>query len=602
MKILVSCVPFDGGKSGISVYIRHLTAALAAQGEKLTLIVEADAAEFFPGYDRIVLPRFCRRALFSMLYHLFVLPFRIRFRDYDMAILTAANRRAFCRYPIFTAAVVHDLSQYHIPTKYDRFRMFYIRHLLPHYVRKARAVVAISRSTAADLREYWRIPAAKIHVIPDGLSLPPESGAEAASWLREKGVTRPYILYISRLEHPGKNHVNLIRAFNELPAEIADGFDLLLPGAPWSGADAVFAEAAASPRAKQIHFPGFVPSELLPDLYRRAACYVFPSFFEGFGLSLIEAMHYGTPCCCSATSSLGEIGEGAAELFDPESPGAIAAALAAVLGSPERREELRTAGLRRAAEFSWERAAAAFRELPRRPLILGVPCDNETMEEALERLDELARKRSGFAAFINAHCLNVAVSDPEYRAVLNRADAVWPDGSGVRLAGRILRFPVPENVNGTDMFPLIAAKPYRIYMLGAAPGVAELAMKKARERFPSAHFVGASHGYFADAAAERAAIERINAADPDILLVAMGVPRQELWIDRHRGELRCGVALAVGGLLDFVSERIPRAPAWMRRCGIEWCYRLYQEPVRLFRRYIIGNPLFVLRVWRSRGR
>ena len=596
MKILFSCVPFDGGKSGISVYLRQLTAALAARGEKLTLIVESDAAEFFPEFDRIVLPRFCRRALFSMLYHLFVLPFRIRFRDYDMAILGAANRRAFCRYPIFTAAVVHDLSQYHIPTKYDRFRMFYIRHLLPHYVRKARAVAAISRSTAADLRKYWRIPEEKIHVIHNGLSLAPESGADAGAWLREHGVTRPYLLYISRLEHPGKNHVNLIRAFELLPDAVADGFDLVLAGAPWSGAEEVFAAAAASLRADHIRFPGFVPAELLPDLYRKAAAYVFPSFYEGFGLSLIEAMHYGTPCCCSRSSSLGEIGEGAAELFDPERPEAIAAALNSVLTSPERRDALRAAGFRRAAEFSWEKAAAEFCRLPRRPRILGVPCDNVTMAEALERLDELVRQRSGFAAFINAHCLNVASADPEYRAVLNRADAVWPDGSGVRLAGRLRRFPVPENVNGTDMFPLIASKPYRIYMLGAAPGVAEQAMKKARERWPAAQFVGASHGYFADAADERAAIDRINAADPDILLVAMGVPRQEKWIDRHRGELRCGVALAVGGLLDFVSERIPRAPAWMRRHGIEWCYRLYQEPLRLFRRYIIGNPLFVLRV------
>ncbi len=111
MKILLSCVPFDGGKSGISVYIRHLVAALAAQHQELTLIVEADAAQFFPEHRKIVLPRFCRRALFSMLYHLFILPFRIRFRQFDMMILCAANRRALCRYPIFTAAVVHDLSQ-----------------------------------------------------------------------------------------------------------------------------------------------------------------------------------------------------------------------------------------------------------------------------------------------------------------------------------------------------------------------------------------------------------------------------------------------------------------------------------------------------------
>jgi len=216
--------------------------------------------------------------------------------------------------------------------------------------------------------------------------------------------------------------------------------------------------------------------------------------------------------------------------------------------------------------------------------------------QARDRLDELIRRRSGFAAFINAHCLNIACKDPAYVDILNRADAVWPDGSGIRMAGRIRRFPVPENVNGTDMFPLICAKPYRIFMLGAAPGVAEKAMANAQAEFPGAQFVGAAPGFFADEAEERAVIRRINALDPDVLLVAMGVPRQEKWIDEHRSKLVCGVVMAVGGLLDFVSGRIPRAPLWMRKLGIEWCYRLYQEPVRLFRRYVIGNPLFLLRV------
>ena len=595
MKILLSCVPFDGGRSGISVYLKHLVAALAAQGQQLTLILEADAVSFFPGYPRIVLPRCCRNALVSMLYHLFVLPFRIRFREFDMMILGAANRRALCRYPIFTAAVVHDLSQYHVPTKYDPFRMFYIKHLLPHFVRKAQSVTAISRSTAKDLRDFWHVPDDKISVIPDGLSLSTENARDAGEWLREHGIGRPFILYLSRLEHPGKNHVNLIRAYDRLPPELADRYDLVLPGAAWNGAEAVFRAARESPRADHIHFPGFVASELLISLYEKAACYCFPSFFEGFGLSLIEAMHCGVPCACSDCSSLREIGEGAALLFDPADPEDIARALTQLLESGECREKLRKAGAERAALYTWENAAAAFVRLPRRARIFGVPCDCVTMDEALARLDEMVRKRSSFGAFVNAHCLNIACGDREYVGILNRADAVWPDGSGIRMAGKIRGFPVPENVNGTDMFPLICARPYRIFMLGAGPGVAEKAMAAAREKFPAAQFVGAASGFFADASEERAVIRRINALDPDILLVAMGVPKQEKWIAAHRDELVCGAALAVGGLLDFVSGRIPRAPVWMRRMGIEWCWRLWQEPVRMFRRYVIGNPLFLFR-------
>jgi len=595
MKILLSCVPFDGGRSGISVYIRHLVAALEARKQDLTLIVESDARAFFPGRSLIVLPRCCRFAAVSMLYHLFVLPFRIKFKKFDMAILCAANRRAFCRYPVFTAAVVHDLSQYHVPAKYDPFRMFYIKHLLPHFVRKAQTVTAISRSTAADLGRFWGIPEEKISVICDGLSLP-AGGADAGKWLAENGVRRPYVLYISRLEHPGKNHVNLIRAWELLPPELSEKYDLVLPGASWNGSDAVFRAAESSPFAGHIHFPGFVPSELLVSLYGRAAGYVFPSLFEGFGLSLLEAMSCGVPCACSDTSSLREIGEGAALLFDPARPEEIASALTELLASETTRERLKSAGLRRAALYTWENAADSFLRLPYRPRIFGVPCDNETMGEALERLEKLVKKRSSFGAFINAHCLNIACRDREYVEILNGADAVWPDGSGVRMAGRIRRFPVPDNVNGTDMFPLICGRPWRIFMLGGAPGVAETALAKAREKFPAAQFVGAAPGFFADGEEERAVIARINALDPDILLVAMGVPKQEKWIARHRKELVCGIALAVGGLLDFVSERIPRAPLWMRKMGIEWCYRLYQEPRRMFRRYVLGNPLFLLRV------
>ena len=597
MKILLSCVPYDHGKSGISVYLHHLTAALTALGHELTLIVESDAAEAFPNYPKVILPNFCRRPLWSMLYHLFVLPFRLRFKEFDMAILGAANRRAFCRYPTFTAAVVHDLSQYHVPAKYDIFRMFYIKWLLPHYVRKAQAIVAISHATAEDLKRHWNIPSSKLHVIYNGLSVSPVEGSSVQPWLQAHGVKRPYILYLSRLEHPGKNHVHLIQAFNALPPELASQFDLLLPGADWNGAEEIYKEAKASRYASHIHFPGFVAPEQLPELYRGAQCYIFPSLAEGFGLSLLEAMHYGVPCACSNTTALGELGAGAALLFDPERPEEITQALAELLASPEKCEELRQKGYQRAREFTWENAAREFATLDRRPKVFGVPCDNVTMDQALKHLDVLIHSpATGFAAFVNAHCLNVACKDNEYRAILNRADAVWPDSAGVRLAGRLRGFPVPSNVNGTDMFPLICQRPYRIYLLGGAPGVADAALEKARAKYPNAQFVGSAPGFFANETEERQVIDQINALQPDILMVAMGVPLQEKWIDRHRNELHVGTAMAVGGLLDFVSERIPRAPKWLRSLGLEWCYRLCQEPRRLFKRYILGNPLFVLRL------
>ena len=215
MKILLSAIPFDNGKSGISVYIREVVKALEAQGHELTLIVEDDGAKEFERFELIRIKK--RNALFSMLYSLFILPFRVKWKKYDFCIMLAANRRVFCRYPLFTIAVVHDLSQYHVPVKYDKFRMFYIKKVLPHYVRKAQSIVAISESTKKDLIKYWHIPEEKITVVYNGFTPPAPVQTEKLK----------QILYISRIEHPGKNHLNLLKAFELLPENLRSTYTLV---------------------------------------------------------------------------------------------------------------------------------------------------------------------------------------------------------------------------------------------------------------------------------------------------------------------------------------------------------------------------------------
>ena len=358
MKMLVSCVPYDGGNSGISTYIREIVSALSEAGNNLTLVVEADAADSFPNYEKIVLPDYCRKPLFSMLYHLFILPFRIDWKKYDCCLVTAANRRFFCRMPIFTMAVVHDLSQYNVKNKYDAFRTFYIKVILPFFVRRADRIIAISLSTASDLKRHWKIPEEKTELVYNGLSLPDCHECHPVSWMERAGIQKPYILYLSRLEHPGKNHVGLIKAYNMLPDDIADKYDLVLPGKEFSGSEFVVEEARKSPRSANIHFTGFIDEADKREAYTNAVCFVFPSFSEGFGLPLIEAMHYGIPCACSNTTSLGEIGNGAALLFNPQNPSEIRDAIVEVITSDATRKRLVTAGIARAAEFSWKKAAS----------------------------------------------------------------------------------------------------------------------------------------------------------------------------------------------------------------------------------------------------
>jgi N-acetylglucosaminyldiphosphoundecaprenol N-acetyl-beta-D-mannosaminyltransferase len=195
--------------------------------------------------------------------------------------------------------------------------------------------------------------------------------------------------------------------------------------------------------------------------------------------------------------------------------------------------------------------------------------------------------------------LNVACQNKEYKQILHDCSAVFADGIGAKIGAKMLGYQVEENVNGTDMFPLLAQKPYRIYLFGGAPGVAEKALEKAKAINGKAEFTGCADGFF-QSKSEEVLLKELSGQKTDILLVALGVPKQEEWIHHHLDQLPGCVAIGVGGLLDFVSERIPRAPLWMRKLNIEWCFRLYCEPLRLFKRYIIGNPLFIARVFQSK--
>ncbi len=238
--------------------------------------------------------------------------------------------------------------------------------------------------------------------------------------------------------------------------------------------------------------------------------------------------------------------------------------------------------------------------------ILGVRIHNATRAEALDRIEGFLREERGHAVFfVNAHCVNVAWSEPGYREALHRADLVLPDGTGMRLAGLLLGRPLRDNVNGTDLFPLLCERLARleapVFLLGALPGLAEKVAAWMMRSYPGIRVAGTHHGYFKPDE-EQEVVRLVAASGAFVLLVAMGVPLQERFIERNLAAMGVRVALGVGGLFDFYSGRIPRAPVWIRRAGLEWFYRLLQEPRRLWRRYLIGNFVFLWRVLRARWR
>jgi len=240
-----------------------------------------------------------------------------------------------------------------------------------------------------------------------------------------------------------------------------------------------------------------------------------------------------------------------------------------------------------------------------RPRVLGLPFDNVSLDEAVaeirRRLDRGLRTR---ALFVNAHCANVAARDTAYRDVIETADLVFADGSGMRLAGRLLGAPVRDNVNGTDLFPLLCAAladgAHPLYLLGAQPGVADEVRQWLAREHPGVVVAGVRDGYF-DPADEAAVIADIRGSGAHLLLVAMGVPAQDLFVARHLDATGVIVAMGVGGLFDFFAGRVPRAPAWLRARGMEWSWRLAQEPRRLWRRYLVGNWTFLGRALAARA-
>lgn len=231
--------------------------------------------------------------------------------------------------------------------------------------------------------------------------------------------------------------------------------------------------------------------------------------------------------------------------------------------------------------------------------LFGLAVTNTSMTQAVDWIVRRAQHRhKTLLNFVNAHCLNTACTHPAYRRVLEQSTRLLPDGSGVSLALRLQGKQLIENLNGTDLFPhLCAAAAQRglsIYLLGAEPGIAARVGDNMVRRYPQLRIAGCRDGFFGDDQND-AVIDAINRSGADILLVAMGVPRQELWLAQNLDRLQSTVNMGVGGLFDFYSERISRAPLWLRRMGMEWTWRLLQEPGRMWRRYVLGNPVFVLR-------
>jgi len=233
--------------------------------------------------------------------------------------------------------------------------------------------------------------------------------------------------------------------------------------------------------------------------------------------------------------------------------------------------------------------------------VLGVGFDNLTMDEAVSRGMEIIKERGGYAVTPNPEIVWMCRNDASVAQAVNGASVVLPDGIGVIYGARILGTPLKEKVPGIDfaarIFKELAAVEGSVYLFGSKPGVAEAAADKIARDYPGLRIVGTHDGYFSD---DRPIIEDINAAAPDLLLVCLGAPKQELWMAEHAGKLNCGLMAGLGGSLDVFSGAVERAPERWQKANLEWLYRLGKEPRRIGR--MLKLPVFLLAVVGSRIR
>jgi len=218
----------------------------------------------------------------------------------------------------------------------------------------------------------------------------------------------------------------------------------------------------------------------------------------------------------------------------------------------------------------------------------------------LEQVKEWSSdNQSRTITYINAHCLNLACKNDRYRTVINQSDLVYPDGISVVWASKFLGGCQLEKVTGRewiyDLCELATEFNLKIYILAGAPGIAIQARDNLVHNWTDLQIVGTSDGYFLEKSNEQI-LQEINSTNPHILLIGMGSPQQEFWLSENRNLINVPICWSVGALFDYVAGIEPSVPSWMNSLGLEWMWRLLIDPKGKWKRYILGNPIFVLRV------
>jgi glycosyltransferase involved in cell wall biosynthesis len=370
MKIGIDTFACDGGVSGVGVYVSQLLRRIPPSGasyelfgwefERYTFKEIAENLEFIPRCS-------INGRTANSVWHLVKYPGFALGRAYDACFFPAAHRRLPYSSPCPSIGTVHTMAAYWGSRKTREHLGAVIRMVLPNALRRLDRIIAVSHWVKQELVEMIRVKESKIEVVPNGVDLsvyyPRPRHDESVVLIQPYSFRRPYILYASRIDHPAKNHIRLIKAFEIFRERTRYPHRLILAGKDGVGAHKVRKRAARSPFRHDIFFTGQFPSSSLPELTAGADIVVFPSMYEGFGMGVLEAMAAGVPVACARAASLPETAEHAALYFNPRDSEDMADRMVTLATNRDIYRECRDLGLERVKAFSWDYCAERTLEI-----------------------------------------------------------------------------------------------------------------------------------------------------------------------------------------------------------------------------------------------